>query len=185
MTGPRAPLDAPGGHVPDRSPEPPYSVWLARWLWMGAAVVGLARSLLQLSDRRMLVEELRRVDPDLSQYEVDAATNSGIMVALLFMVGMALLYVFFGNRMARGSNWARVLVMVLCGLFVCGTLLSLLTLGLAARVLPEAAMPSVAVGPLGVLLSTVIAGLNVAVFVLLLRGESRRFFAEAGERRRG
>ncbi|GAB3545966.1 hypothetical protein J2S53_002764 [Actinopolyspora lacussalsi] len=183
-----APTDPHGGvdhRAPSAPTAPPRSVWWARWLWITAALVGLGNTLLRLADREMLIGELRRVNPELSQREVDAAANGGIMFALLFMAGLTLLYVFFGNRMARGANWARVLVMVLCGLYVGGRLFAWFVISMARSLLDPRLMPDMAVGPLTVLFTTVIAALNIAVFVLLLRGESRRFFAGTGVPRSG
>ncbi|WP_017976923.1 hypothetical protein [Actinopolyspora halophila] len=162
---------------------PPRSVWLARWLWIAAAVVGFARSVIQMSDRRALVEELRTLNPELAQHEVDAAVNGGIMFSLLLVLAVAALYVLIGNKMARGRNWARVVILVITGLLVVSTAFTLITTGSGTPTSSVQGVPSMALGPLSLAFGIVIALLDAAVFVLLLRPESRRFFAEVKRRR--
>ncbi|MFI9007089.1 hypothetical protein ACIGNX_07665 [Actinosynnema sp. NPDC053489] len=95
---------------------PPRPVDLARWLFILSAVIGLARFVVQLADRGMLIRELRDRQPTLSQDELDAAATGGIVFGLLVGAGLVLVYVVLANRMAAGRNWARVVLTVLaCG----------------------------------------------------------------------
>ncbi|NYH78696.1 hypothetical protein FHR84_002021 [Actinopolyspora biskrensis] len=173
------PVRGESGSGPD---SPPRSVWLARWLWIAAAIVGFARSVIQMSDRRALVEELRSLNPELAQHEVDAAVNGGIMFSLLLVLAVAALYVLIGNKMARGRNWARVVILVIAGLLVVSTAFTLITTGSGTPTASVEGVPSMALGPLSLAFGIVIALLDAAVFVLLLRPESRRFFAEVKRR---
>ncbi|PRW63865.1 hypothetical protein [Actinopolyspora mortivallis] len=179
MTAPWTRNDAPASP----SNPLPRSVWLARWLWLAATAVGFVRSVIQLSDRRTLTEQVRQLEPELAQHEVDAAVNGGIMFSLLVSIAVAVLYVFLATRTAQGRNWARVIILVLCGLLVFSTAMTLLTTAVG---MPEdyvRMFPGLTPDPLSVILGVVIAALDVAVFVLLLRPESGRFFAAARKSR--
>lgn len=91
---------------------PPRLVDIARWLWIGSAVVGLGRFLVQLADREMLIGELRKQQPTLSQDELDAAASGGVMFGLLLGGLLVLVYTLLANRMAQGRNWARIVLTV-------------------------------------------------------------------------
>ncbi|MEU4739468.1 hypothetical protein AB0G02_03245 [Actinosynnema sp. NPDC023658] len=96
-------------------PTPPKLVDLARWLFIASAVIGMGRFLFQLSDREMLIRELRAQQPGLGQDELDAAATGGIVFGLLLAAGLVLVYTLLANRMASGRNWARILLTVLAG----------------------------------------------------------------------
>ncbi|MFC6089348.1 hypothetical protein [Saccharothrix lopnurensis] len=94
-------------------PTPPKPVDLARWLFILSAVVGMARFLVQVSDRGMLIGELRARQPELGQDELDVAATGGTFFSLLLAVGLVLICTRLANRMAAGRNWARVVLTVL------------------------------------------------------------------------
>jgi hypothetical protein len=94
---------------------PPKPVDIARWLWIGSAVLGTVRFLVQLADREMLTEEVRRQQPNLGQDQVDAAVTGGIFFGFLLASLLVLVYTVLANRMAGGRNWARVVLTVLGG----------------------------------------------------------------------
>ncbi|MFI9813126.1 hypothetical protein [Saccharothrix variisporea] len=91
---------------------PPRWIDVSRWLWIGSAVVGLGRFLVQLADREMLISELRKQQPALSQDELDAAASGGVVFGLLLGGLLVLVYALLANRMAQGRNWARVVLTV-------------------------------------------------------------------------
>lgn len=96
---------------------PPRLVDLSRWLWIGSAVIGLGRFLVQLADREMLIEQLRRdrATAGLGQDELDAAVTGGVVFGLLMGGLLVLVYALLANRMAGGRNWARVVLTVFGG----------------------------------------------------------------------
>ncbi len=105
------------GVTPKPTPgvAPPPLVNLSRWLWIASAVVGLGRFLVQLADREMLIGELRKQQPGLSQDELDAAATGGVVFGLLLGGLLVLVYALLANRMAGGRNWARVVLTVFGG----------------------------------------------------------------------
>lgn len=166
-------------------PAVPRPVDLARWLWIASAVAGFVRSLVELSDRTNLVSELRRMAPQLTQEQVDSATNSGILLTVVSSLAILALYVAIAIRMARGRQWARVVMALLGGLSVLGTALvvvSTITLGPAgAAQISGIGMPVV---PVDMVFGIVVVVIDVATLVLLFRPESNRFFRESGKARR-
>lgn len=155
------------------APVPPQWVQRARWLWIASVVVWFARTLAQLGDRRMLIDQLREVQPELSQSEVDAAANTGILFALLLGLLIAAGLVLLANRMVQGRNWARIVILVLAAFSVISTLLTLFGLAVLGSSV------GVQVDALNVVLGLVVGVLDAAVLVLLLRPEANRFFREA------
>ncbi|MDX8144608.1 hypothetical protein SK854_21005 [Lentzea sp. BCCO 10_0061] len=98
------------------TPAPvPKLVDVARWLWIAGACVGMLRFVVQLFDRETLVAEARRQNPSLGQDQIDAGVNGGVLFGLLIAVAVLLAYTRFANAMARGRNWARIVLTVLGG----------------------------------------------------------------------
>ncbi|GAB2824189.1 hypothetical protein [Lentzea nigeriaca] len=91
----------------------PKLVDVARWLWIASACVGVVRFVAQLFDREMLIAEARRQNPSLGQDQVDGTVDSGIMFGLLIAVTILVAYTRLANTMARGRNWARIVLTVL------------------------------------------------------------------------
>jgi hypothetical protein len=94
-------------------PQPPKLVDLARWLWIGSAVLGSAAFLLELTSGDMILTELRKRDPNLGQSELDGAMSAAIMFSLLACVVLVLVHAKIANRMAAGRNWARIVLAVI------------------------------------------------------------------------
>jgi hypothetical protein len=94
-------------------PPPPKLIDISRWLWIASAAIGTIRFVVQLADRDMLITEMRKQQPNLSQDEIDAAVSGGIGFGLLLGIGLVLLYALLANRMAQGRNWARVVLTVI------------------------------------------------------------------------
>ncbi|MEV6244504.1 hypothetical protein [Lentzea sp. NPDC051838] len=93
--------------------EVPKLINLSRWLWIASAGVGMVRFVAQLFDRETLVAEARRQNPALGQDQIDAGVNGGVLFGLLIAVAMLVAYTRLANTMARGRNWARVVLTVL------------------------------------------------------------------------
>ncbi|WP_439662011.1 hypothetical protein ACSHWB_11385 [Lentzea sp. HUAS TT2] len=96
------------------APAPvPKLIDVARWLWIASACVGMLRFVAQLFDRETLVAEARRQNPAMGQDQVDAGVNGGVLFGLLIAVAVLLAYTRLANAMARGRNWARIVLTVL------------------------------------------------------------------------
>ncbi|WP_052684305.1 hypothetical protein [Lentzea aerocolonigenes] len=91
----------------------PKLINISRWLWIASAGIGMVRFVAQLFDRETLIAEARRQNPALGQDQIDAGVNGGIMFGLLIAVAMLVAYTRLANTMARGRNWARVVLTVL------------------------------------------------------------------------
>lgn len=152
-------------------PQPPRPVQLARQLWIVSAAVGLVRSLFQLADREALVAQIREIQPQLTQDQVDQAVNGSVVLTLLFVAALFGLYVLLANRMRSGRNWARVVLTV----FGAATVL-LGVFGLLGLVSGAAATLGETVSPLNVLVSIVVVALEATAVVLMYRPESNRYF---------
>ncbi|WP_137812617.1 hypothetical protein [Gandjariella thermophila] len=94
---------------------PPRPVVVSRWLWIGGAVLSAGRSVVRLADRRALVDDLTQAVPQLGQDEVDAAVSGTVLLGLLLCALVLGGYVLLANRMARGANWARIVLGVFGG----------------------------------------------------------------------
>lgn len=171
----------PGG---DPTVPVPRYVDLARWLWIASTVIGFARSLVELSDRSALVSELRKMAPQMSQEQVDSATNSGILLTIVSSLAILALYIAIATRMARGRQWARVVMALLGGLSVLGTVLVVVGVAVLgpARVTQTAGI-DMPVAPVDMVFSVVVAAMSVATLVLLFHPESNRFFRERAKAR--
>ncbi|QFZ23583.1 hypothetical protein [Saccharothrix syringae] len=114
---------------PTNQPTPPRPLHLARWLFIASAALGLVRFVVQLSDREMLIDQLRLQQPTLGQDELDAAATGGTFFGLLLAAALLLVYVLLANRMAQGRNWARVLLTALAAAGILVGVLRLITVG--------------------------------------------------------
>ncbi|NUT50174.1 MAG: hypothetical protein HOV94_23110 [Saccharothrix sp.] len=167
---PRSPHPAKPA-TPARSAPPPRPVDLARWLFILSAVVGAIRFLVQLSDRPMLIGELRRLQPTLGQDELDAAATGGIVFGLIIGVGMVLVYVLLANRMAAGRNWARVVLTVLAS---AGVFLGLLRL--VSAVSGFSAASGLPVSGVDLAFGVVTMALDLTAVVLVFQGSAAGHF---------
>jgi hypothetical protein len=168
-------VDGFGNPVSSQGVTLPRPLQLARWVWIASTLVGVARSMVQLADRELLVTELRRQAPQLPQDQVDAAVNSGVLFTLLFSMVIFVIYVMVANRMVRGRRWARLVMTLLCAVSVVGTgftLLGVASMGMARTT----QLTGVQVDAWDLLFSLVILVLDISVLVLLNHPESRRFF---------
>jgi uncharacterized membrane protein len=86
---------------------------VSRWLWIASAGIGMMRFVAQLFDRETLVSEARRQNPALGQDQIDAGVNGGVLFGLLLATVILVAYARLANTMARGRNWARIVLTVL------------------------------------------------------------------------
>lgn len=167
-----------GNPAPEPKPTAPRPLQLARVLWIVAVLVGFVRSYVQLSDRSWLINEVHRGDPGLSQTQVDAAANAGILSTLLLSLASLSVYVLLSTRMVQGFNWARIVLTVLGGLSMIGSLVTLLAI-LAVGADQLSRMTGVDVGVSQLVFGVAILGVDAAAIVMMFQPESNRFFREA------
>jgi uncharacterized membrane protein len=142
----------------------PKLIDVSRWLWITSASIGMVRFVAQLFDRETLVAEARRQNPELGQDQIDAGVNGGIMFGLLIAVAFLVAYTRLANTMARGRNWARIVLTVLGAASVAFGLFRLVAFGsgLAARL-------GVEMRPVDVGVAVVTTVLEAAAIVLMYR----------------
>ncbi|MER7077691.1 hypothetical protein SAMN02982929_05127 [Saccharopolyspora kobensis] len=182
MTEPGQQVDAFGRPVP--APEPsaaPQSLLVARWLWIGSVLIGVVQAFIQLADRSRLISELRAVNPELSQQDLDSAANGGIMFALLLKALILMVYVMLTRRMLEGRNWSRIVLTVFGGFGVFNAFITVLTVAAFGTALVHE-LTGVAITWVEVLFALVVAAVEVAAIVFMFRPDANRFIREAGER---
>lgn len=152
-------------------PTPPKLIDLARWLFILSAVVGTGRFLYQLSDREMLIRELRVQQPALGQDELDAAATGGVVFGLLMAFALVLGYTLLANRMASGRNWARVVltVVAVAGIFFGAVRLIAVGSGVAAAF-------GLVVGPVDLVLSVITMIIDTVAVVLMYLSSVSGYF---------
>jgi hypothetical protein len=124
----------------------------------------MVRFVAQLFDRETLVAEARRQNPELGQDQIDAGVNGGIMFGLLIAVAFLVAYTRLANTMARGRNWARIVLTVLGGASVAFGLFRLVAVGSGL-----AAEAGVEMRPVDTVVAVVTTVLEVAAIVLMHR----------------
>ena len=182
MTEPK--VDAFGRPVQDEPerPEAPRALHVARWLWIGSVLVGAVQAFVELFDRADLIDQLRAMQPDLDQMQLDELANSTITFTFTIKLLTLLVYFMLSRRMLEGFNWSRVVLTVFGGW---GVLSGVLTLALVAAVGPEPLqqlMP-VSVSWTDALFGVLVAAVQIAAIVFMFRPEANRFFRDARYRR--
>jgi hypothetical protein len=175
-------VDAFGRPIPDPEPSAPQSLLVARWLWIGSVLVGVVQAFIQLVDRPRLIAELRKLDPNMSQLDLDAAANSGIMFTFLLKAMILLLYVLLAKRMLEGRNWARVVLTVFGGFGVFNAVVTVLAVSMFGSALLSE-LSGVAITWVDVAFSVAVMFVEIAAIVFMYRPESNRFFQAVRNRR--
>jgi hypothetical protein len=175
-------VDAFGRPIPDPEPSAPQSLLVARWLWIGSVLVGIVQAFIQLVDRPRLISELRKLDPNMSQLDLDAAANSGIMFTFLLKAMILMAYVLLSKRMLEGRNWARVVLTVFGGFGVFNALVTVLTVSVVGSALLSE-LTGVAITWVDVVFSVAVMLVEIAAIVFMYRPESNRFFQAVRNRR--
>ncbi|GAA0505247.1 hypothetical protein GCM10011581_32810 [Saccharopolyspora subtropica] len=178
MTEPVQRVDAFGRPLPDQRPQAPQSLLRARWLWIGAVLIGMVQAFVQLVDRPRLIAQLRQLQPELGQEELDAAANSGIMFTFLLKAMILLAYVLLSRRMLEGRNWARVVLTVFGGFGVFNALVTVLTVAVVGPDLIRE-LSGVTITGADVAFSLAVMAADLAAIVLMYLPESNRFMRAA------
>jgi hypothetical protein len=143
-------------------PQPPKLVDLARWLWIGSAILGSVAFLLELTSGDMILTELRKRDPNLGQSELDGAMSAAIMFSLVACAVLVLIHAKIANRMAAGRNWARIVLTVIgAGGIILGLMRLLVVVSGVASAFEQTT------SPVTVAFSLVTMALDGAVLVLM------------------
>ncbi|PKW13011.1 hypothetical protein [Saccharopolyspora spinosa] len=177
-------VDAFGRPVPEPAPTSPQALLVARWLWIGSVLIGVVQAFIQLVDRPQLIAELRQLQPGMSQMDLEAAANSGIMVTFLLKAMILLLYVVLSRRMLEGRNWARIVLTVFGGFGIFNAVLTVLTVSLVGTALIRE-LSGVAITGVDVVFSLVVMLVEIAAIVFMYRPDSNRFFRAVRNRRSG
>ena len=145
-------------------PPPPKLINIARWLWIASACIGMVRFVAQLFDREMLVAEARRQNPALGQDQIDAGVNGGILFGLAIALAVLVAYTRLANTMARGRNWARIVLTVLGAASVVFGLFRLIAWGSGI-----AAALGVDMRPVDLVVTVITMALDTTAIVLMYR----------------
>lgn len=171
-------VDAFGRPVqPPEPPQPPKALQIARWLWVGAVLVGVVQAFIELLDRERLIRELRQLQPEMTQADLDAAANSGIMFTFMFKALTLMVYVLLSRRMLEGRNWARVTLTVFGGFGVFNAVITVLTVSLVGQELIER-LTGTTVSGLDVVFAVLVAVVEIVAIVFMYRPEANRFLRE-------
>lgn len=171
-------VDAFGRPVqPPEPPQPPKALQIARWLWVGAVLVGVVQAFIELLDRERLIRELRQLQPEMTQTDLDAAANSGIMFTFMFKALTLMVYVLLSRRMLEGRNWARVTLTVFGGFGVFNAVITVLTVSLVGQELIER-LTGTTVSGLDVVFAVLVAAVEIVAIVFMYRPEANRFLRE-------
>ncbi|MFS8098041.1 hypothetical protein LFM09_12940 [Lentzea alba] len=144
--------------------EVPKLINISRWLWIASALVTMVGFVAQLFDRETIIAEVRRANPALGQDQIDAGVNGSILFVLLMSTAILLAYVRLANAMARGRNWARIVLAVIGVLSVVFGLFRLV-----AWASGVAAAFGVEIRPIALAVAAVTTVLEVIAFVLMFR----------------
>ena len=171
-------VDAFGRPVqPPEPPQPPKALQIARWLWVGAVLVGVVQAFIELLDRERLIRELRQLQPEMTQTDLDAAANSGILFTFMFKALTLMVYVLLSRRMLEGRNWARVTLTVFGGFGVFNAVITVLTVSLVGQELIER-LTGTTLSGLDVVFAVLVALVEIVAIVFMYRPEANRYLRE-------
>lgn len=105
-------------------PTPPGSVTGAFLLYLLNALVSLASIIVLFGEgaRADLRRELAAQQSNLSEADLDSLVRVGFIVVIGIAVVFIALFLFFAFMMRAGRNWARIVLTVLSGLSIAGSL---------------------------------------------------------------
>jgi len=123
----------------DPAVEAPKEVQLSFWLWIATAALMVVGALLILTQRDVVLAELRKADTSgLTEEQLQSFATISVVFYVLVGVVLAGLFAFFAIKMRAGRNWARITLLVLgiivllyqvIGLTLIGLLTALVVLG--------------------------------------------------------
>ena len=175
MSEPR--LDAFGRPVEPQQPAAPRWLLLARRLWLAGVLVNFAHSMVMLSDRAGLSEQLRQRAPELRQDQIDSAVSDSIMSSVLLSLVTLALYALLSTRVIQGRNWARIVLTVLGGLNALATVMGLVLLGTLGLDLINKVAGTALTG-WEMAASVVVTLLELAAVAVMYHPESNRYLRE-------
>ncbi|RRO13068.1 hypothetical protein EIL87_25820 [Saccharopolyspora rhizosphaerae] len=167
---------------PPEPPQPPQTLQIARWLWIASVLVGVVQAFVQLLDRERLITELRQLQPEMTQTDLDAAANSGIMFTFMFKALTLMVYVLLSRRMLEARQWARVTLTVFGGFGALNAVVTVLTVTLVGPALIKQ-LTGMTVSGVDVVFAVLVAAVEVAAIVFMYRPESNRYVRENRGRR--
>jgi hypothetical protein len=92
----------------------PTPVQVSFWLWVATAVLGLVAAVIGFTQRDAALNAVRAANVrHLSDAELETAVTLGLVVAAVFFVVLAGLYLLFAFKARAGRNWARIVLTVL------------------------------------------------------------------------
>lgn len=145
----------------------PAPVLTAQKLMFLRAALGVLATIVVFATKGSLKSQILKNNPNYDSAKLDSVVNAAIVVGIVFSVIFLVLYVLLALQVAKGKNWARIVTFILAALGVLSAL--------SALVQTETALSKVL---------AVIGGLiDIAIIVLLARGESGRYFKGASARR--
>lgn len=159
--------------------QPPKPVQLARAVWIGGAALGAIRSVVQLSDRRALLEQLRASTPNLTQSQLNSLASSGIAFGLLLLAGFLAVNIWLAARMVGGRRWARLVITVLAAVELVFGVIGLVGIASGAA----ATVPGVSYDRVQISFTVAALVIDAVTLVLLQRPESTAYFARMREPR--
>ncbi|MEC3979700.1 hypothetical protein [Amycolatopsis sp. H20-H5] len=113
------------GQYAQTGPVPPTEITVSFWGYVVAAVIGLVGGILALGTQSDLADQMRATNNQggaLTDAQIDQLATILSVLALVFAVIFAGLYLLFAFKLKAGRNWARIVLTVLAAL----ALLSLL-----------------------------------------------------------
>jgi uncharacterized membrane protein YcjF (UPF0283 family) len=153
------PAAPPPGPPPPKGP-PPSNVLLAVRLMfvnVGLGVIGL---ILAFALKSQIRDSIRDKYPDYTASHIDNLVNTAVVIAVVVAAIFVVLYALLALQVQKGKNWARIVTFVFAALGAISALSSLAQ--------NTAALSKV--------LSIIQGVLDVAIIVLLARGESGSYF---------
>lgn len=92
----------------------PTPVQVSFWLWVATAVVSVIGALLGFTQRDAALATVRGANTaNLSEAQLEAAVTFGLVLAAVFLIVFAGLYLLFAFKARAGRNWARIVLTVL------------------------------------------------------------------------
>ena len=153
---PQAPRPPDGWGGAATPADPPPSVVTAVRLMLLRSAIGVVSLIALFATKDDLKQRILDRTPDAS----DSTVNAALTVSAGFGLVVLIFYVFLAFQVRKGVNWARIVTWVIAGLGILGTLVGF-------------GQPD---PPLSRILGIVVGLIDVAVVVLLARGDSNRFF---------
>ena len=148
----------PGGRADVTAPK---EVIQATQLMFIRVAIGLISAIITFASGDAIKTSIRDRDPSLSTDQINSAYAVGVVVAVVFGVIFAALYILLAIQVRKGKNWARIVTWVLAGLGVLSGLLGLFGTGTGLEKI------------IAVLLLLV----DAAIIVLLTRKPANEYFS--------